>query len=147
MEMIKEINAEVYVWLMKNDLDKWTLHKDGGRKWGMLITNSFESFNGLLKSTMGLSVTAMVRLTYNQIVNSYVTRSKIVNQLVQQKQQWMPKPFKDFEENKKKSQRHTLINYHQQRENIFEVQIHMHHGYGGNKHIVNASQGICQCGK
>ncbi|KAH0698764.1 hypothetical protein KY284_012979 [Solanum tuberosum] len=59
MEMIKEINAEAYVWLMKNDLDKWTLHKDGGRRWGMLTTNSSESFNGLLKSARGLPVIAM----------------------------------------------------------------------------------------
>ncbi|KAH0746061.1 hypothetical protein KY285_007718 [Solanum tuberosum] len=147
MEMIKEINSEAYVWLMKNDLGKWTLHRDGGRRWGMLTTNSFESFNGLLKSARGLPVTAMVRLTYNQIVNRSVTRSKFVNHLVQQKQQWMPKPFKIFEDNRKKSQRHTLINYHQQRENIFEVQTLMHHGCGGNKHIVNASQGKCQCGK
>ncbi|KAH0754092.1 hypothetical protein KY290_024362 [Solanum tuberosum] len=59
MEMIKEINPEAYVWLMKNDLDKWTLHRDGGRRWGMLTTNSSESFNGLLKSARGLPVTAM----------------------------------------------------------------------------------------
>ncbi|KAH0644599.1 hypothetical protein KY284_032483 [Solanum tuberosum] len=84
MEMIKEINPEAYVWLMKNGLDKWTLHWDGGRRWGMLPTNSSESFNGLLKSARGLPVTAMT---------------------------------------------------------------HMHHGRGGNKHIVNASQGTCQCGK
>ncbi|KAH0730411.1 hypothetical protein KY289_001599 [Solanum tuberosum] len=99
MEMIKEINSEAYVWLMKNDLDKWTLHRDEGKRWGMLTTNSSESFNGLLRSARGLPVIAMVRLTYNQIVNRFVTRSKFVNQLVQQKQQWMPKPFKIFEDN------------------------------------------------
>ncbi|KAH0657682.1 hypothetical protein KY289_026430 [Solanum tuberosum] len=58
--MIKEINPEEYVWLMKNDLDKWTLHRDGGRRWGMLTTSSSESFNGLLKSARGLPVTAML---------------------------------------------------------------------------------------
>ncbi|KAH0728941.1 hypothetical protein KY289_000129 [Solanum tuberosum] len=76
---------------------------DGGRRWEMLTTNSSESFNGLLKSARGLPVTAMVRLTYNLIVNRFVTRSKFVNQLVQQKQQWMPKPFKIFEDSRKKS--------------------------------------------
>ena len=96
--MIKEINAEACKWLMKNDLDKWTLHRDGGKRWGMLTTNSSELFNGLLKLARGLPVTAMVRLTYNQIVNRFVTRSKFVN-LVQEKQQWMPKPFKIFEDN------------------------------------------------
>ncbi|KAH0776715.1 hypothetical protein KY290_008126 [Solanum tuberosum] len=59
MKMIKEINPEAYVWLMKNDLDKWTLHREGGRRWGMLTTNSSESFNGFLKSARGLPVTAM----------------------------------------------------------------------------------------
>ncbi|KAH0764066.1 hypothetical protein KY290_020139 [Solanum tuberosum] len=117
MKMIKEINPEAYVWLMKNDLNKWTLHRDRGRRWDMLTTNSSESFNGLLKLARGLPVTAM---------------------LVQQKQQWMPKPFKIFEDIRKKSQCHTLINYHQQRKNIFEVQTHMHHGRGGNKHIVSS---------
>ncbi|KAH0722137.1 hypothetical protein KY289_005181 [Solanum tuberosum] len=32
---------------------------DGGKRWGMLTTNSSESFNGLLKSARGLPVTAM----------------------------------------------------------------------------------------
>ncbi|KAG5622218.1 hypothetical protein H5410_007436, partial [Solanum commersonii] len=35
------------------------LPRDGGRRWGMLTTNSSESFNGLLKSARGLPVTAM----------------------------------------------------------------------------------------
>ena len=65
--MISEINAEAYVWLMKNDHDKWTLHRDGGKGWGMLTTSSSESFNGLLKTTRSLPVTAMVRLTYNKL--------------------------------------------------------------------------------
>ena len=64
MEMIKGINAEVYVKLMNNDLDKWTLHMDEGRRWGMLGKNTSKSLNGLLKL-----VTAILRLTYNQIVN------------------------------------------------------------------------------
>ena len=85
--MIKEINAEACKWLMKNDLDKWTLHMDGGKRWGMLTTNSSESFNGLLKSARGLPITVMVRLTYNQIMNRFITRSKFVNHLVQEKQQ------------------------------------------------------------
>ncbi|PHU19749.1 hypothetical protein BC332_10900 [Capsicum chinense] len=49
---------EDYTWLMKFDIDKWTVHKDGGRRWGMMITNSSESFIGILMSARGLPVTA-----------------------------------------------------------------------------------------
>ncbi|XP_047253031.1 uncharacterized protein LOC124887418 [Capsicum annuum] len=50
MELIKETHLSVYEWLMNIELEKWTLHKDDGRRWGMLTKNSSESFNGLLKS-------------------------------------------------------------------------------------------------
>ncbi|XP_070002522.1 uncharacterized protein [Nicotiana sylvestris] len=60
MESIRQEDEGAYRWLIRHELDKWTLHADGGRLWGILTTNVLESFNGLLKSAHGLHVTAMV---------------------------------------------------------------------------------------
>ncbi|PHU14192.1 hypothetical protein BC332_15397 [Capsicum chinense] len=49
MELIKGTHLPAYEWLMKLDLEKWTMHKDDGRRWSMLIMNNSKSFNGLLK--------------------------------------------------------------------------------------------------
>ncbi|XP_070035158.1 uncharacterized protein [Nicotiana tomentosiformis] len=48
MESIRQEDQGAYRWLMRHELDKWTLHADGGRRWGILTTNISESFNGLL---------------------------------------------------------------------------------------------------
>ncbi|XP_070012107.1 uncharacterized protein [Nicotiana sylvestris] len=58
------IDPRAYTWLMGHELHMWTLHADGGRRWGALTTNVSESFNGLLKFARGLPVTAMIRMTF-----------------------------------------------------------------------------------
>ncbi|XP_070041316.1 uncharacterized protein [Nicotiana tomentosiformis] len=59
MESIRQEDERAYHWLMRHELDRWTFHVDGGRRWGTLTTNMSESFNGLLKYARGLPVTAM----------------------------------------------------------------------------------------
>ncbi|XP_075075725.1 uncharacterized protein LOC107782834 isoform X5 [Nicotiana tabacum] len=49
MDSIRQEDQVAYRWLMRHDPEKWTLHADGGRRWGILTTNMSESFNGLLK--------------------------------------------------------------------------------------------------
>jgi len=50
MEYIRQEDEAAYRWLMRYDPEKWTLHADGGRRWGTLTTNVLESFNGLCVS-------------------------------------------------------------------------------------------------
>ncbi|XP_070034307.1 uncharacterized protein [Nicotiana tomentosiformis] len=69
MELIRQEDTKVYCWLMRHELDKWTLHADGGRRWGILTTNMSGSFNGLLKCARGLPV--MVRMSFKQIAERY----------------------------------------------------------------------------
>ncbi|XP_047261770.1 uncharacterized protein LOC124895377 [Capsicum annuum] len=146
MELIKETHLLAYEWLTNIELEKWTLHKDDGTRWGMLTTNSSESFNGLLKSARGLSVTTMVKIYYNMIVDHFVQRSKYAKQLLIDKQEWMPNPFKKFEEYRKKASMHSIQNY-LVTDNIFEIRtFNSHHGKGGNKQIVNETQRSCTCG-
>ncbi|XP_070057218.1 uncharacterized protein [Nicotiana tomentosiformis] len=46
MELIKQEDKGAYLWLRDLEIEKWTLHKDGGKRWRILITNVSESFNG-----------------------------------------------------------------------------------------------------
>ena len=69
MWQIKEENIEAHAYLMEIPLDKWTVSHDDGKRWGVLTTNLSESFNGVLKKARGLSVTAMIRLSLEQLLN------------------------------------------------------------------------------
>ncbi|XP_070050801.1 uncharacterized protein [Nicotiana tomentosiformis] len=74
MESMRQEDERAYHWLMRHELHKWTLHADGGRRWGILTTNVLESFNRLLKSARGLHVTAMVRMSFKQMAERFVER-------------------------------------------------------------------------
>ncbi|RVW27306.1 hypothetical protein CK203_107311 [Vitis vinifera] len=72
MDTIGRINAEARNWLEQISLEKWALSHDGGWRYGIMTTNMFEVFNGVLKDAHNLPITALVRLTFYR-VNSYFT--------------------------------------------------------------------------
>ena len=72
MDTIGRINAETRNWLEQIPLEKWALSYDGGRRYGIMTTNMFEVFNGVLKGACNLPITALVQLTFYR-VNSYFT--------------------------------------------------------------------------
>ncbi|KAG5617552.1 hypothetical protein H5410_017376 [Solanum commersonii] len=71
MWKIQEENREAYEYLMPIPLNKWIVSHDDGKRWEVLTTNRSESFNGFLKKAPGLPVTAMIRLSLEQIVELY----------------------------------------------------------------------------
>ncbi|PHT93038.1 hypothetical protein T459_00920 [Capsicum annuum] len=72
MEQIKILSPAAYMWLDKFSLDKWTMYKDDGRRWGAMTTNVSESYKGLLKKARGLPVTAMDRMTFKALADRFV---------------------------------------------------------------------------
>ncbi|GAV69416.1 LOW QUALITY PROTEIN: hypothetical protein CFOL_v3_12917, partial [Cephalotus follicularis] len=59
-EMIEDVEeGRVALWLNNISRDKWTLLYDQGSKWGDMMTNMIEIFNGVLKGARGLPVTAL----------------------------------------------------------------------------------------
>ncbi|KAH0667825.1 hypothetical protein KY285_029031 [Solanum tuberosum] len=60
MQQIKILSPASYGWLNEFPLEKWTMYKDGDRRWGAMTTNVSESYNSLLKKARGQPVTAMV---------------------------------------------------------------------------------------
>ncbi|KAG5607045.1 hypothetical protein H5410_028537 [Solanum commersonii] len=106
---IREENEEPYEYLMEIPLDKWTVSHDGGKRCAVLTTNLSDSFNGVLKKARGLPVTAMVRLSLEQIVKRYTYRSQKMQQLLEQDELWTERFKMKWEKNYESSKRHFVF--------------------------------------
>ena len=51
---------KLYSYLMKEDLEMWTLSHDGGYRCGAMTTNMSDCFNGVLKGAHGLPISTLV---------------------------------------------------------------------------------------
>ncbi|XP_023895519.1 uncharacterized protein LOC112007411 [Quercus suber] len=82
MDCIKNVNLDAYNYLKEVNQEKWTLVHDHGHRYGAMTTNLSECFNGVLKGTRSLPITAMVKFTFYK-VNSYFDecRNKVLEQL------------------------------------------------------------------
>ena len=63
-DRITQLSVDGENYLKEIPVEKWTLAHDGGHHYGAMTTNLSESFNGILKSSRNLSITALVELTY-----------------------------------------------------------------------------------
>lgn len=68
MEEIKRRNFEPYNYLKEIDSKKWTLAYDGGYKYSCMATNLSKSLNSVLKNCRALSLKALVKFTYDKLV-------------------------------------------------------------------------------
>ncbi|XP_047264606.1 uncharacterized protein LOC124896802 [Capsicum annuum] len=143
---IREENEEAYEYLMQFSLDKWMISHDNRKKWRVLTTNLSESFNGLLKKARGLPVTAMVRLSLEQIVERYTRRSQTTHQLVEQKELWTSRFKVKWEKNYESSKRHFVFDWNIST-GTYEVRSIQVDGTGGNSHRVSLNDKKCDYGK
>ncbi|KAM3382080.1 hypothetical protein P3S68_007653 [Capsicum galapagoense] len=143
---IREENEEAYEYLMQFPLDKWTISHDDRKKWRVLTTNLSESFNGLLKKARGLPVTAMVRLSLEQIVERYTRRSQTTHQLVEQKELWTSRFKVKWEKNYESSKRHFVFDWNIST-GTYEVRSIQVDGTGGNSHRVSLNDKKYDYGK
>ena len=74
MRKIEKMNSEAFQWLTEILVDKWSLAHDGGRRFGMMTTNLFECFNGVLKNAHFLLVTSLVQLIFFRLVSYFDDR-------------------------------------------------------------------------
>uniref|UniRef100_A0A2N9HNX1 MULE transposase domain-containing protein n=1 Tax=Fagus sylvatica TaxID=28930 RepID=A0A2N9HNX1_FAGSY len=71
----------VYDW-MRIPVERWTCSHDGGHRYGAMTTNLVECFNGVLKGSRSLPITAMVKFTFFKLANYFDDRrAKIQDQL------------------------------------------------------------------
>ncbi|KAH0642413.1 hypothetical protein KY290_034006 [Solanum tuberosum] len=147
MQQIKILSPAAYEWLNEFPLEKWTMYKDGGRRWGAMTINVSESYNGLLKKAQGLPVTVMVRMTFKTLVDRFVERNNLAIALLQSNMSWPLAIDKKFNDYYQKAQRHTYMMTYNTGDGVFEILTFAHHGKGGNVHKVTAEGKKCSCGK
>ena len=61
---ITQLSVDSKKYSIEIPVEKQTLAHDGGHHYGAMTTNLSESFNGILKSSKNLPITALVELTY-----------------------------------------------------------------------------------
>ncbi|KAK9991484.1 hypothetical protein SO802_026469 [Lithocarpus litseifolius] len=81
-DLIENVNWDAYQYLKDVPKEKWTLTFDKGYRYGTMTTNISECFNGVLKGTRSLPITAMEKYTWFKL-NSYFDdhRNKSIEQL------------------------------------------------------------------
>ncbi|KAI5671225.1 hypothetical protein M9H77_11589 [Catharanthus roseus] len=68
---IQERNVDACIYLIKLDLEKWTLLHDGGHRYSIMTTNISEALNSVLKKARVLPLKALVELIFNKLVKYF----------------------------------------------------------------------------
>ncbi|PHT56070.1 hypothetical protein CQW23_04556 [Capsicum baccatum] len=123
------------------------MYMDDDRIWGVMTTNVSELYNGLLKKTWGLPVTAMVRMIFHALVDHFVERDKLATALLEKKTHFSLGVEDKIQEYWKRSQSHTDKMTYQIGEGVFEILTFAKNGKGENVHKVSAKDKKCSCGK
>ncbi|CAH9097420.1 unnamed protein product [Cuscuta epithymum] len=74
MQQIRGTNERAFKYLNDIPQEKWALCFDGGCRYGILTTNLSESFNNALKRCRTLPISALVRATFDKLVQLFAQR-------------------------------------------------------------------------
>ena len=138
-----------YTYLVSEDLDKWTQSHDVGRRYGAMTTNIFECFNGVLKGTRGLPITAMVEFTWCKLVAYFHERYKQITFDLSQGKVLSDYAMGIYNKNAEKIAGHTLRHFNHET-SVYQAvtSYNDHRGGGGNhNHEVHVFARTSGCGK
>ncbi|XP_028084320.1 uncharacterized protein LOC114285470 [Camellia sinensis] len=71
MDDIYKLEKNAEQWFRRMNPIHWTLCHDGGCRWGILMTNHIEGFNGVLKGTRSVPIIASVEITFYRLVKYF----------------------------------------------------------------------------
>ena len=91
-----------YIYLMSEDLDKWTQSHDVGRRYGAMTTNISECFNGVLKGARCLPIVAMVEFTWFKLVAYFHDRHKQITSNLSRGKVWSDYAMEIYNKNEQK---------------------------------------------
>ncbi|XP_057746670.1 uncharacterized protein LOC130965931 [Arachis stenosperma] len=77
-DIMRTENPAMCDWANRMEYERWTQHKDGGRRYGHMTTNISECVNSVLKGTRNLPVTSLVKSTYLRLAELFVIRGQTV---------------------------------------------------------------------
>ncbi|XP_021735162.1 uncharacterized protein LOC110701861 [Chenopodium quinoa] len=149
MGRIAGLNVEAFRYLMEILYHKWSIHHDGGFRFGVKTTNMSEVFNGVLKGARCLPITALVQMTFHRVNSYFETRRSRGKKRLDDGHEFSEKATKTIEANMEKAMYHRVEGYD------FDVGLYQvatgrgsrKAGKGGKTHTVNLFWKTCTCEK
>ncbi|XP_022014872.1 uncharacterized protein LOC110914385 [Helianthus annuus] len=120
MEEIGKINRKARQWLEQQAFDRWTFAHDGGKRYGLLITNLSEIFNSVLKGARFLPITSCVQLTFYRLVHYFDVRRPMGSNAQANGDMYTPHILAKQASSMSKAGAHSLRYFNRQK-GIFEV--------------------------
>jgi hypothetical protein len=133
----------------ETNVEKWTLAKDDGRRYGAMNTNLFECFNSVLKGARNLPITAMVEFIYFKLVHYFNDRCVKTQAQLTSGQEFNTHAMKIFEKWNEKISLHHVIKFNRD-EGTFQIQTQLSLtsiNKGNHRHVVKLANRTCSCGK
>uniref|UniRef100_A0A2N9HQ99 SWIM-type domain-containing protein n=1 Tax=Fagus sylvatica TaxID=28930 RepID=A0A2N9HQ99_FAGSY len=150
MDSIRHYNKDAADILDKEtDVEKWTLAKDGGRRYGAMTTNLSECFNGVLKGARNLPITAMVEFIYFKLVHYFNDRCVKTQAQLTSGQAFSTHAMEIFQKWSEKASLHHVIEFNRE-EGTFQIQTQpslTSMNKGNHRHVVKLGNRTCSCGK
>uniref|UniRef100_A0A2N9HSV6 SWIM-type domain-containing protein n=1 Tax=Fagus sylvatica TaxID=28930 RepID=A0A2N9HSV6_FAGSY len=150
MDSIRQYNKDAAKILdEETDVDKWTLAKDGGRRYGAMTTNLSECFNGVLKGARNLPITAMVEFIYFKLVHYFNDRRVKTQAQLSSGQAFSTHAMEIFQKWSEKASLHHVIEFNRE-EGTFQIQTQpslTSMNKGNHRHVVKLGDRTCSCGK
>ena len=131
------------------EVEKWALVYDtDGRRYGVMTTNMSEGYNGVLKGTRCLPITAIVDETWSRTVRYFKNRSKAAKARIDKGKEWSESMQRHIDLKIKKFQKHDIrvIDGLRRKYEIRLRRKHVNsHARGDKKHECKLNAGDCSC--
>ncbi|XP_015940880.1 uncharacterized protein LOC107466418 [Arachis duranensis] len=75
-DIMRTENPAMCDWANRMEYERWTQHKNGGRRYGHMTTNISECVNSILKGTRNIPMTSLVKSTYLWLAELFVVRGQ-----------------------------------------------------------------------
>lgn len=147
---IGDLNVEARRYLMEIPYSKWSIHHDGGFRFGVKTTNMSEVFNGVLKGARCLPITALVQMTFFRVNSYFATRRSWSKRRLEEGHELSEKAKKTIEANMEKAAHHEVVAFDYDAIGLYQVRTgrgRRKAGKGGNSHTVNLLSKTCTCEK
>ncbi|CAH9054160.1 unnamed protein product, partial [Cuscuta europaea] len=140
MAQIRATNENAFTYLNAISRENWAMCFDDGRHYGILTTNLSESFNNVLKGCRALPIIALVKATYNKVVQLFADRRRAGQMWRQAGFLYPQNIWKDILERSQKRHQCTIVP-HNRTTGIYSVSIRDYPPV-----TVNLSRCECDCG-
>ncbi|XP_021741484.1 uncharacterized protein LOC110707748 [Chenopodium quinoa] len=137
---IDDLNVEARRYLMEIPYSKWSIHHDGGFRFGVKTANMSEVFNGVLKGARCLPITALVQMTFFRVNSYFATRRSWSKRRLEEGHELSEKAMKTIEANMEKATHHEVVAFDYDAIGLYQVRTgrgRRKAGKGGNSHTVN----------